>query len=151
MHEYVPRFLNVSYNIIQTVQWTNLCNHLPGGGGVLTGLDAKVPPPLQDVDHGLCWDVKAGRPVHLQLTRGELVKAQLLPRLQWSTWNMNIILSANKKPCIKVLGVRSVGYTELEKLLQHDGYSACITYSMTQQRGHWALTHLNQCPWGCRD
>lgn len=33
---------------------TNLCHQLPPGGGVLTGLDAEVPPPLQDVDHRLC-------------------------------------------------------------------------------------------------
>lgn len=31
----------------------DLCNHLPGGGAVLAGLDAEVPPPLQDVDDGL--------------------------------------------------------------------------------------------------
>lgn len=47
-------------NPVQWVKWSNLCNHLPGGGGVLAGLDAEVPPPLQDVDNGLCRDVKAG-------------------------------------------------------------------------------------------
>ena len=68
------------------VQRANLCDHLPGGGAVLAGLDAEVPPPLQDVDDGLGGDVEAGGPADLQLTRGEFFEAQLLPRLQRSAW-----------------------------------------------------------------
>lgn len=109
--------LNVQYmNMSPDLQWTNLCNHLPGGGGILTGLDAKVPPSLQDIHHGLCWDVKAGRPMHVQLTRVEFFKAQLLPRLQWNTWKMNIILLANNKAYTKVLGIQLACYTDLGKM-----------------------------------
>lgn len=55
--------------------WTDLCNHLPYGGAILAGLDAKVPPPLQDIDDGLTGDVEAGRPAYFQLARRKLLKA----------------------------------------------------------------------------
>lgn len=79
-----------SQNLQKCVHWTNLCNHLPGSGSVLARLDAKVPPPLEDEDNRLSWDVEAGGPTHPQLTRGEFLKGQFLPWLQRSTWKTNI-------------------------------------------------------------
>lgn len=81
-----------SQNLQKCVHWTNLCNHLPGSGSVLARLDAKVPPPLEDEDNRLSWDVEAGGPTHLQLTRGEFLKGQFLPWFQRSTWKTNIFL-----------------------------------------------------------
>lgn len=63
----------------------HLCDRLPGSGGVLAGLNAKVPPPLQDVDDGFGRDVEAGRPVDLQLTGRQLLEVQLFPRFLRST------------------------------------------------------------------
>lgn len=63
----------------------HLCDRLPGSGGVLARLNAKVPPPLQDVDDGFGRDVEAGRPVDLQLTGRQLLEVQLFPRFLRST------------------------------------------------------------------
>lgn len=69
----------------------HLCNRLPGSGGVLARLDAKVPPPLQDVHDRFGRDIEAGRPVDLQLTGRQLLEVQLFPRLLRSTCETSAI------------------------------------------------------------
>lgn len=67
-------YLQIKFNARRQQWWTDLCNHLPWGGAILTGLDAKVPPHLQDIDDGLGWDVEAGGPAHFQLAGRKLLK-----------------------------------------------------------------------------
>lgn len=80
-------FLSVLGACEHTNTHTHLCYHFPLSRTVLAGVDAVVPAPLQHVQDWLSRHVELGGPAYLQHAGRHLLKHQLLPGLQRSTWS----------------------------------------------------------------